>query len=69
MGDHSDGLIMSHARDLAAIYDLENASFADACLSPQGKNPILQPICLCPSAVLPTAYTAAEAAPHPASTF
>src|SRR6516162_3271290 len=31
MGDHSDGLIMSHAHDLAAIYDLENASFGPGC--------------------------------------
>src|SRR5215472_3078619 len=31
MGDHSDGLIMSHAPDLAAIYDLENASFGPGC--------------------------------------
>src|SRR6516165_3560192 len=31
MGDHSDGLIMSHAHDLAAIYDLENASLGPGC--------------------------------------
>jgi hypothetical protein len=29
----------------------------NACLSPQGQNAILSPTCLCPSAVLPTAYT------------
>src|SRR5215831_18953082 len=31
MGNHSDGLIMSHARYLAVIHDLENASFGSRC--------------------------------------
>ena len=31
MGNHSDGLIMSHARYLAVIQDLEDASFGPRC--------------------------------------
>ena len=31
MGNHSDRLIMSQTCDLAAIYDLENASFGPGC--------------------------------------